>query len=234
MTQERQSLFGLGVYSVPEAARITHVSAPRIRRWLAGYTFKSGDAVRSSPPLWQRQIVSDDSVALSFRDLLEVRFVDAFLRHGVRLTVIRTAAEKAAEIIGDSHPFSTKQFKTDGRSIFADIVQKSGEQSLLDLTKSQYAFKSVMEPFLFAGLEFPEFGNRPMRWWPLGQDRRVVIDPERSFGQPIVTPESVPTSVLARAFHVEGSIDAVARWYEVDPRSVRDAVDFEKTLAIAA
>jgi uncharacterized protein (DUF433 family) len=234
MTPQRQSLLGLGVYSVREAARITHVSAPRIRRWLAGYTFTSGDASHTSRPLWQRQIVSGDSTALSFRDLLEVRFVDAFLRHGVRLPVIRTAAEKAAEIIGDSHPFSTKQFKTDGRSIFAEIVQVSGEPSLLDLTKSQYAFKSVMEPFLFEGLEFPEFGNHPERWRPLGPDRRVVIDPERSFGQPIVTPESVPTSVLARAFHVEGSIDAVARWYEVDPRSVRDAVDFENTLAIAA
>jgi len=234
MEPQRQSLLGQGVYSVQEAARITHVPAPRIRRWLAGYTFKSGGTVRSSPPLWQRQIVSDDSVALSFRDLLEIRFVDAFLRHGVRLPVIRTAAEKAAEIIGDSHPFSTKQFKTDGRSIFAEIVQTSGEQSLLDLTKSQYAFKSVMEPFLFEGLEFPESGNQPLRWWPLGQDHRVVIDPERSFGQPIVAPESVPTAVLAHAFRAEGSIDAVAQWYEVDPRSVRDAVDFENTLAIAA
>jgi len=219
--------------AAPEAARLTHVSSPRIRRWLAGYTVKTDDAVHTSPPLWQRQIVSDGSIALSFRDLLEVRFVDAFLRHGVRWKVIRTAAAKAAEIVGDSHPFSTRQFKTDGRSIFAEIVQGSGEESLLDLVKSQYAFKSILEPFLFAGLEFQESGNHPVRWWPLGRDHRVVIDPERSFGQPIVTPESVPTAVLARAVQAEGSIDSAARWYEVDPRSVRDAVAFEDQLAAA-
>jgi uncharacterized protein (DUF433 family) len=233
MTQERQSVLGIGVYSVPEAARLTGVSAPRIRRWLTGSTVKSGEALRRTAPLWRRQIPSEDSVALSFRDLLEVRFVDAFLCHGVRWKVIRTAAEKAAEIIADSHPFSTKQFKTDGRSIFAEIVQRSGEESLLDLAKSQYAFKSVVEPFLFEGVEFPEGGDQPVRWWPLGRDHRVVLDPERSFGRPIITPESVPTAILARAFQAEGSIDSVARWYEVDPRSVLDAVEFEKKLAAA-
>jgi uncharacterized protein (DUF433 family) len=70
-----------------------------------------------------------------------------------------------------------------------------------------------------------------VRWWPLGRDHRVVLDPERSFGRPIITPESVPTAILARAFQAEGSIDSVARWYEVDPRSVLDAVEFEKKLA---
>ena len=116
----------------------------------------------------------------------------------------------------------------------ADLVQETGAESLLDLVKSQYAFKSVVEPFLFEGLEFAALGIEPVRWWPLGMDRRVVLDPERSFGQPIVDPESVPTSVLARAFKAEGSIQAVADWYKVDPRAVEDAVEFEHKLARAA
>lgn len=236
MAQRRQSLLGVGVYTVPEAARLTGVSAPRIRRWLTGYTFTSRAAPRSSAPVWQRQIVSSSGeLILSFRDLLEVRFVDAFRRHGVSWKVIRLAAERAAEIIEDSHPFSTKRFKTDGRSIFADIVQGTGEESLLDLAKSQYEFKTIVEPFLFEGLEFAEISGAPVRWWPLGLDRRVVIDPERSFGQPIVTPESVPTSILAKAVKAEeGSIDAVARWYMVQPKAVKDAVEFENRLATAA
>lgn len=216
MERQRQSLLGAGVYTIPEAARLSGVPAQRIRRWLTWIA--SGESLTS----------------LSFRDLLEVRFIDAFRRHGVGWKVIHLAAERAAEIIRDSHPFSTRRFKTDGRGIFADIVQGTGEESLLDLAKSQYELKSIVEPFLFEGLEFPEIGIAPVRWWPLGTDRRVVLDPERSFGQPIVMPESVPTSVLARAFKAEGSIEAVARWYLVDPRSVRDAVEFENSLAAAA
>jgi uncharacterized protein (DUF433 family) len=234
MTEHRQSLLGVGVYSVPEASRLTGVSAQRIRRWLTGYTFKAGKGLHAAPPLWQRRIVSEGSLALSFRDLLEVRFVNAFRRHGVRWKTIRIAAERAAEILHDTHPFSTKKFKTDGRSIFADIVQATGEESLLDLVKSQYEFKQVVEPFLFEGLEFSELGIQPVRWWPLPHSRRVVIDPERSFGRPIISPESVPTEVLARAVRAEGSVEAVARWFLVDPKAVEDAVEFEKKLALAA
>ncbi|MFL6196986.1 MAG: DUF433 domain-containing protein, partial [Thermoanaerobaculia bacterium] len=167
----------------------------------------------------------EDSVALTFRDLLEVRFVQFFRARGVGWKVIKQAAECASEIIQDSHPFSTKRFKTDGRSIFAEIVQATGEESLLDLAKRQYEFKSFVEPFLFEGLEFSNLGIAPVRWWPLGRNRRVTIDPERAFGQPICTPESVPTTILAKAYRAEGSIDAVARWFMVHPKSVADAVE---------
>src|SRR3712207_7250751 len=49
------------------------------------YTFKRGDEVRQSPPVWFGQLPAiDGSVALSFLDLIEVRLVDAFLSHGDR------------------------------------------------------------------------------------------------------------------------------------------------------
>jgi len=50
---EGESLLGLGVYSVPEAARLTGVSSRRIRRWLQGYSYSSGGAARASRPLWR-------------------------------------------------------------------------------------------------------------------------------------------------------------------------------------
>jgi uncharacterized protein (DUF433 family) len=57
------------------------------------------------------------------------------------------------------------------------------------------------------------------------------VDPLRSFGQPIVSKEGVPTAVLARAFHVEQSIASVARWFEVSKRAVKQATEFESQLA---
>jgi uncharacterized protein (DUF433 family)/DNA-binding transcriptional MerR regulator len=235
MPDKHQSLLGVGVYTVPEAARLTGIPARTIRRWVTGYTYARKGTSHMSPPLWERQIASvEDSVVLSFRDLLEVRFVQFFRTHGVGWKVIKRAAECASEIIQDSHPFSTKRFKTDGRSIFAEIVQATGEESLLDLAKRQYELKSFVEPFLFEGLEFSDLGIAPVRWWPLGRNRRVTIDPERSFGQPICSPESVPTAVLARAYRAEGSIDAVARWFMVHPKSVADAVEFENKISAAA
>jgi uncharacterized protein (DUF433 family) len=224
MPHRSQSLLGVGIYTVPEAARLTQVAPSRIRRWLSGG--RDGSAA-----IWRHDLPRiDGSLALSFRDLIEVRFVDAFRRHGVSWPVLRRAAERAAEILKDSHPFSTKRFKTDGRRIFAEIVSETGEELLLDLVKSQYGFRQVLGPYLYEGLEFSD-ADSVLRWFPLPGSHRVVLDPAVSFGQPIVDPEAVPTSILARAVQVEGSVDRVARWYMVDTKAVRDAVRYEEQLA---
>ena len=231
MIERSQPLLGVGIYTVPEAARITKVEPARIRRWLRGYEFKLQDQVRTSRPVWPHQLPEvEGSLALSFRDLIEVRFVDAFRSYGVSWKALRLAAERAAEILQDTHPFSTQRFKTDGRKIFAELVSETGEELLLDLVKSQYEFKQVIGPYLYEGLEFDD-SKGAVRWHPLSGSRRVVIDPAISFGQPVVDPESVPTAILAKAVQVEKSVDRVARWYVVDPKAVRDAIQYEEQLA---
>ena len=113
--ERARSLLGVGIYSVPEAARMVDVSAPRIRRWLLGYQFKAGDTRRKSSPVWRPDLpVVDEILALSFHDLIEVRFVDYFLRLGVSWKVLRSAARFAAGVVHSTHPFSTQKFKTDG------------------------------------------------------------------------------------------------------------------------
>jgi len=92
------------------------------------------------------------------------------------------------------------------------------------------AFKKVISRYL-ATLDFPRGLDRVERWWPLGKSRKVVVDPQRSFGQPIVSDEGVLTAVLARAHAAEKSYRAVAQWFDVSERSLRDAVAFEATMA---
>jgi uncharacterized protein (DUF433 family) len=85
--------------------------------------------------------------------------------------------------------------------------------------------------YLYDALEYSEFDDL-VRWWPLGKERRVLVDPRRSFGHPIVQ-EGVPTAILARSYRAEGSAAAVARWFEVTEESVADALDFERSRAAA-
>ena len=59
----------------------------------------------------------------------------------------------------------------------------------------------------------------------------VALDPHRSFGQPIIFRDGVPTSILARSVEANGSVDEVARWFEIHPASVHEAVAFEQALA---
>ena len=221
-------LVGVGLYSVSEAARLTRIPARRIRRWVEGYAWGAAGARRSGPVVESQLAAIDGSIGLGFRDLMEVRFVDAFRRVGVSWPVLRIAHQRAAELFETAHPFNTKRFLSDGRRIFAEVGRESGERALLDLADNQWALRKVITPFLH-GMEFGNGGV--VRWWPLGERRQVVLDPERVFGQPIVHREGVPTIVLARAAQVEKSIEIVAGWFEVDRKAVRDAVDFESQLA---
>lgn len=225
------SLLGIGLYTVPEASRLTGVPQPRLRRWLRGYTHGGGAHIAVSEPVWRRQLPEIEGVlGLGFLDLMEARFIDAFRKAAVPWRVIRLCAERARELIGADHPFSSQRFRTDGRTIFAESVDEASEPRFLDLVKSQFAFGRVIAPSLYAGIEFSN-GDMPTRWWPLGQTVPVVIDPARGFGQPIDSKSGVPTAVLADAVVAEGSVAKVARLYQVPLQSVHAALRFEQHVA---
>lgn len=168
---------------------------------------------------------------LGFLDLMEVRFVDAFLKAGLSLPKIRKAAKLAAELVGRDHPFSTQKFRTDGKTVFVELKHKErGDKSVLDLERRQFGIYDVILPSLLEGVEFDEEGQAA-RWRPEGATPLVVLDPQRQFGQPIVETGGVQTSVIADAVRAEGSIETVARWFEITREAVEQAVKFELRLA---
>jgi len=228
---------GRGTYSAVEGLRLLnfsrpgipsarHVSRNTVSRWLRGY--EHGEESYSEP-LWRPDFSNeDDQIELSFRDLIELRFVKAFRDLGVGLRTIRDCYRRAVEEVRDDRPFSTQRFRTDGKTIFLDITEKDHDGKMIDLKRRQQVFRSIIEPSL-RDLEFD--ASTVARWFPLGmRHRAVVIDPRRSFGRPIVQ-RGVPTEILAEAVKVEGSIEAVVGLYNVPKSEIRAALDFEHQLA---
>lgn len=225
-------LIGVGSYTAPEAARLLKTTPRNVNRWLGGYTFNRGDQQRRMPPLWVTQHAAiDGHLELGFRDLIELRFVKAFLEAGVGLLAIRNCLDYARECAKDERPFSTRRFQTDGRTIFLESIDRADQVNLLDLKKRQYVFKQVIEN-TFKDLDIDD--EAVTRWRPFRGKQSIVIDPLRAFGQPIVSKYGVPTVVLAEAVETEGSLEDVVRSYEVPANVVRDALEFEAGLARAA
>jgi uncharacterized protein (DUF433 family) len=194
---------------------------------MQGYTFRyRGEHRRSAPPIASDLQQPEGTHLVGFADLLEVRFLNAFREYGVSWKYIRIAADRAKELLGRHHPFSSRIFKTDGRTILAELAKDSGDKLLLDLVRDQWEFERIIGPYLYAGIDYNEM-HEPERWWPMGHERQVVIDPRRSFGAPIVSRECVPTAILAAAHSAEQSVEFVANWYQVGEQAVRDAVEFE-------
>ncbi len=219
---------GLGMYSVPEASLLTKVPARRIRRWVKGYSFTTRSGTRWSEPVWNPQIEGTAEVLLTFKDLIEIRFVNAYLLSGVRWNTLRRSAERFREEFHVTHPFSTRKVLIAGNKLFAQVVETRGRKAVLNLSDGQYALKKIIEPLLH-GVDFKN--DQAERWWPLGERRRIVIDPHRSFGRPIDSRSSVPTRVLFAAYKAEESFQRVARWYGAEVQSVKYAVQYETSLA---
>jgi uncharacterized protein (DUF433 family) len=223
---------GLGSYTAAEAAALVGVPVRNVNRWLRGYAFRQGGTDRQMPPLWSSQHATiDDHLELGFRDLVELRFVAAFGEAGVGLLAIRNCLEYARGLVEDERPFSTRRFKTDGRTIFLQSLDRSAEGRLLDLKNRHYVFSQVIER-TFKDLDIDD--DVVVRWRPYKGKTSIVIDPERAFGQPIAAEAGVPVVALADAVEAEGSIDRVSRLFDVPPAVVRDAVTYHATLQKAA
>jgi hypothetical protein len=221
-------LFNKGLYTVTEASRLTGVPTDTFRRWAFGYARRRNQERIDYSPIAEPEIGQiEGHYIVGFRDLLEARVVQAFRMSGVSWRVIRAAAENAKSPQRPSHPFLSKRFRTDGRTIFLETVKETGSCELLDLARNQHAFHSVIAPSLFKQIEFDASDNA-IRWFPLWPRKSVLVDPQRSFGRPLVA--NIPAETLAAAAGAEESVEVAARWFGVTPEIVRTAVEWQKRL----
>ncbi|MEQ8968549.1 MAG: helix-turn-helix domain-containing protein [Azospirillaceae bacterium] len=221
-------LVGKGLYTAPEAARLIGVRSRTIGRWLRGYRAHG----QSYAALWEPEIdIGDGRLYLGFQDLMEIRVAAALIMAGVPARHIRSAIEEARRLLGRDRPLSTNRFRTDGRQILLRVVDTDEDgkerERLLGLFSRQYEFNHVIDPILRT-VDFDETGD-PNAWWPNGHRGRIVVDPERSFGQPIDAESSVPVSVLASAGRAHGPKTA-AEAFLVSQAAVRRAMAFDAEL----
>ena len=226
-------LLGTGLYTVQQAARLVGTKPRSVKRWLQGYerSYK-GERVQSQP-LWHTQLENEalPGEVIGFRDLLELRLVAAFVRHGVNLRVIRATIEMAAETFGDSYPLTNKKFRTDGKRIFLEAIETATDETrIVDVLQKQFVFSDIIRPALYEGIEYGPEG--PDRWFPSDWRKAIVLDPAVQFGNPALTEVGIPTDTIYAAFLAEGKDRfTVARVFNIPQRMVRAAVEYEEKLA---
>jgi uncharacterized protein (DUF433 family)/DNA-binding transcriptional MerR regulator len=208
---------GIGLYSISQAARLLKTHPQRVRRWIEP---EEGLIPRIFEP---------EERTISFLELMELHFVKMFREAGVSLQTIRKAAKTAARMFGTRYPFAVHRFDTDGRTIFATLLDAEQRTSLMeDLRHGQYVFDTIVRPF-FKKIEYGT--DNAVRFWPRDPDGRVVLDPKRCFGKPIDAPTGVPTTSLFHAIKAGEDVVTVASWFRVPEAAVTAAVAFEESLA---
>lgn len=216
-------IFGLGVYTPREAARLVGGTAQEVLRWTRG----SGP----TEPLWKAHYqYLEDTTELSFFDLIEVRVVKAMRLAGVSMQSIRYAIRLAANRFGVERPLATQNFRLSGRQILMDALENDGE--LISLSKAnpgQKVFTEIVRQSL-NDLEYED--DLVARWRPSAASF-VVIDPQRSFGAPVLDDFGISTRVLFDEFLQCNDARYLSRVYEIPLRYINDALRYESGLESA-
>lgn len=220
----------LGIYSVQDAARLTGVPPRQIRGWLQGYAQRKGKAP-AGPVLRRQHELRAGELALGFLDLLEVAFLGRLVRaaeaqgRAPSWKAIRTAAETARRVLNTEHPFAVRRIHTDGKRIFAEAQQATGDRALYDLVGDNFAIYDVVVDSFVASVEYEE--DTPRRWTPDSRFDRIVVDPRRAFGRPVEATSGAPAEALFDAWRAEkGNAAKVAAFYGTDAAGVQQAVRF--------
>lgn len=226
---QAQEFVSQGVYTVAEAARLIRETPRKVRRWAFGYKrldTEYAPAIATDLPLL------DDTPALTFRELVELMFIQAFLESGASWRKVRTAAVTASVMFDTTHPFAMRKWFADPGGIYTLLEAEPEKELFVELSGAgQLAMRSTLTMYL-EQLDFDLEGFAE-RWYPLGKDVPVVVDPKRAFGAPVVQGTRVPTAVLAETYSDPESVDEIAWWYGLRPAEVHAAIRFERELAVA-
>lgn len=223
------NLLETGIYTVPEIAQLVRAPQRLVRVWVEG---RKG---RQFAVIDNQLGRVDGKVAVSFTNLMELRFVALFHTAGVRLREIRAIMGEAQQTLMHPHPFATEiVFRTDGKKIVAEIARKHGANTVYDLRTKNYEMFEVVVDSWRQDVRYDASGEM-IAWYPRREIApHVLLHPHFAFGRPVIEADHIPAETLANAVHAEGSPRVVARLFEVPERQVREAVKFQQDLLMAA
>jgi uncharacterized protein (DUF433 family) len=221
MNFENKLEIGIGCYTVSEIARILQLDYSKVDRWLRVYwDGKLGDAFGE-----QYSWKVNESRAVSFHTLIEFYIMAELSEAGVKPKEVLNAHQILSEKYITAFPFAQKDLieglKTDGKKVFLTM----GEDVLsLDGTNQ---FNLNLIKLFFKKLEFGS-DNLALRFWPIGKKKSVVIDPQRQMGHPVLENNNIYPETIFNLHKGGDSVEFIAYLYELDVKSVKDAIAYSK------
>ena len=222
------NLLETGIYSVSEVAALVEAPEGTVRTWIDGRPNRQAAVIDN-----QLGKVAGKT-AISFTNLMELRFVARFALAGIHLREIRAILDEMRHTMNHPHPLASKVvFRTDGKRILAETIRKNGHD-ILDLKSRNFEFPEMVADALKEDIVFDPQGEATA-WFPRKKIApHVVVNPNFSFGRPTLKESHIPTDTLAAAVKAERSAKTVAILFDVPERQVREAVAFQQNLRKAA
>ena len=217
---------GMGAYTLPDAAKILGLKLGNIRRWITKNQDGNNDALAGIMAAWGL----GPERGINFNTLIELYTVAQLRDQGISMKRIRQARAELTNRFSTPYPFALRGILTDGDKILIELTEPDNDSVLLLDRRGQTKFKQIISGFC-KRIDFGADSELAERYWPAGRSSRVVVDPRRAFGKPIVDGTSIPTEAIFQMYSAGEPKEYVADLYDLDISEVEDAIDFETRLA---
>ena len=210
---------GIGSFTVKAISDILNIKYDRVHRWVNIYWDGKLGKEYGQKYSW----VTEGKRAVSFHTFVEFYIMMLFSEAGVKPLQVINAHKELSIIHNTPFPFAKKEIlksiRTDGKLIYRDtngnIITLDGSKQLnLDLIR-----------IFYANLEFDN-EDLANRFYPLGKEKSILVDPKRKFGHPIFKNSNLFPEVLYQHYKAGDSIDYLAAVYQVTKNEVIDAIKY--------
>ena len=214
------------MYTFTEAARLAEVSSATVRRWMYGYTSPTG---QMQPVFGLQERVKGQAAAVSFLQLAEIVVVGRFRRRQVTLERLRRAHQFARKQFALEYPFASLRLKTDGVHVLQEFEDAEPGASLLALDRSG---QLTLPGDVVQVIETFEFENDlAARWFPMGRDVPIVIDPRYGAGRPTIPNRRLTIETIHKRWLAGQSFHFIAEDFDLEPARVEEALRFAEKYA---
>jgi uncharacterized protein (DUF433 family) len=220
-----------GIYPVKDIAKILNLDYSKVYRWIVGYWGNGGlkeDVSYTFGEVGNR--------AINFFSLIEFYTFFKLREKGVSSIEIKKLHTKLGLLLNTNYPFTiahdlwVENRNSSKKKIKKQFIYYKHLNNLIKLDKKeQYSFDFIIDEFLDK-IEFNE-DNIATRFFPLGFDKSVVVDPNHQFGQPTILGTNIKTQTVYNLHKGGESIKSICTLYNLSESKVEDAIFFHKLAA---
>ena len=183
-------------------------------------------------------LVNQEAKLLSFMNLVEIHVLDAIRRkHNIPLEKVRIAVQFLARHFPSKHPLADREFETDGLNLFIEkfdkLINISQDGQLAIREMLQAHLKRVERDLDGIPIKLYPFTRKRDTQVPGQEPKAVVIDPNVSFGRPVIAGTGVPTAMIAERYKAGESVDDLADDYGLKRLDIEEAIRCELALEAA-
>ncbi len=204
---------GEGIFLTKDVANILRLPYPKVKHWLSEFWDKR--FTDGGHSFGERQ-----NKAVNFYTLIEFYTFYQLREHGFSAQQIQKAYKVIGNDLKTKYPFANEILRVDDKHIWYEYL---GELMKVDDKRKLY-IKQLLEPFLHK-IDYNADAIAE-RYFPLGKQKKIIVDPRHQFGQPTVFGTNIKAQTLYDLHQGGETNENIGFLYDLSVDEVNDAISF--------